>query len=128
MQSKVLVSGILALTLAGCVDTSLPVTKGRISTEDQFLATVAGKTISNSDTTISIKHNGTITGVTHGNEISGTWEWRDGFWCRTITEPAVTPEDCQVWEITQSQLVITREKGAGEVLRYALPRSVAPVE
>lgn len=114
-------AAIALLTLAACANTALPVMNGRITTEDEFMATAAGRTISNDLATISITRNGRIRGISDGVEIAGRWRWEDGFWCRTITEPVQTPEDCQVWEITNRTLIITRDKGRGERIVYPLP-------
>ena len=116
-----LIALLLPGLLAACANTVLPVTYGRITTEAEFVATAVGRTVSNANTSIAITRNGRITGVTHGNEISGTWEWRDGFWCRTITAPVQTAEDCQVWEVRNGVLRITRDRGTGETLEFRPP-------
>ena len=108
--------------LAACADTALPVTEGRITTEAQFMETVAGKSAANQLAEITIHRDGRITGVSDGVPFAGTWTWQDGFWCRTVTEPVAVPEDCQVWEIRDDLLIITRDRGRGSQLRYALPQ------
>jgi hypothetical protein len=112
----------VAALVAACGDTALPVTDGRITTEQQFMDTVAGKSAANQLAEVSIHRDGRVTGVSDGQPFAGTWEWRDGFWCRTITEPVAVPEDCQVWEIRDGLLIITRDRGQGSQLRYTLPQ------
>lgn len=106
------------LALGACVTTALPVSHGPITTADAFRATVAGKTVANADTTVTIQRNGTLSGSTKGTEISGVWEFRDGQWCRTITAPAPSAEDCQLWRIDGNLVTIQRDSGKGETLRF----------
>jgi hypothetical protein len=114
---------LLAGLLSGCAPTVLPVTQGRIVSAAQFDATVAGKTASNDLATVTIHRDGRVTGVSDGQAFAGTWEWRDGYWCRTITAPVTVAEDCQVWELRDGLLIITRDKGTGGQLRFALPNA-----
>lgn len=116
-----LIGLVLLAALAACAQTVLPVTYGRIMTEQEFVATAVGRTVSNADTSVTITGDGRITGVTHGTEIAGTWEWRDGFWCRTITAPVRSNEDCQVWDVRNGVLTVTRDRGAGETIVFRPP-------
>jgi len=111
----------LSLLLAACAATTLPVTDGRIETEDQFLATVAGRTITNDLARFEIDEGGAFAGISDGQRVAGTWDFRDGFWCRAITSPVDLPEECQVWEVRGDLLIITRDRGRGPSLRFALP-------
>lgn len=108
------------LALAACADTVLPVTHGPVTTAEDFRATAVGKTISNSTTSVRINKNGTLTGITNGTEIAGTWEFRDGAWCRTITSPAPSAEDCQLWRVDGSTVTIKRDRGKGSTLRFVV--------
>lgn len=110
------------LALAACADTVLPVTHGPVTTAEEFRATAVGKTISNSTTSVRINKNGTLSGVTNGTEIAGTWEFREGAWCRTITSPAPSAEDCQLWRIDGAALTVKRNRGQGDTLRFIVSR------
>lgn len=112
---------VLLPILAACTVPAPPLDQGRILTEADFRERVAGKTARSDLATITVAEDGTISGVSDGQAIAGTWEWRDGFFCRTITSPVLTPEDCQVWQITEDELIITRDMGTGGKLIYDLP-------
>lgn len=122
MRAALLIS---FLALPACVDAELPVTEGRIATREAFVNTAAGRTVANADTSVTITRDGRITGITHGNTISGTWEWRDGFWCRTITQPVVTDEDCQVWIVEGNRLTVIRDRGTGDTLAFEIVEASA---
>lgn len=114
--------------LTACVDTVLPVTRGRIMTEDQFRATAAGKTLTGGDTSIAIRRNGTFVGVTAGTQMEGRWRFQDGFWCRSYSKPEGRPDTCEIWAIENRTLVITANQGAGPTYIYALPTPASTVQ
>lgn len=115
-------AAVALFALAACSNTALPVMNGRITTEDEFHATAVGKSISNSQASLAIHRYGRMSGSLNGTPYKGRWRWsEDGFFCRTISEPQPSSEDCQVWEITNRTLVITGNKGRGEKLIFPLP-------
>jgi hypothetical protein len=61
------------------------------SSIDELTAAVSGKTLITETSEIQVGSDGALTGKVGQNldtELSGTWEIRDGQWCRTITAPA----------------------------------------
>ena len=68
-----------------------------------------------------IRPDGTFEGE-FGRRVAGTWQMRDGYWCREITEGVgnVPPSDCQLLEIGGSNLRFTRQKGEGQALDLTL--------
>ena len=116
-----LIALLTLLAVTACANTVLPVTDGRISTEEEFIATAAGRKVVGPNTTFAISKNGRLHGVTNGIEIEGRWVFQDGFFCRSLSKPEGAADDCQVWEIRNRTLIITREKGQGERLVYPLP-------
>ena len=121
MRAKTTLPALMLTALAACAAPVPPVTEGRILTEAQFLATVAGKTASSDLATVTFERDGDIAGTSDGVEIAGRWEWRDGYLCRTITEPVAVAEDCQTWELRDGLLIITRARGTGGQLVFDVP-------
>jgi len=71
----------------------------------------------------SVVHSdGTVTGEFGGNSLTGTWEMRDGYWCRTITLANINapPTDCQILQGDGTNFTVTREKGKGRTTDYTL--------
>ena len=64
-----------------------------------------------------ISEDGTFSGNWNGSGISGTWEFKDGYWCRDMPS-SKTPYDCQLWESDGDKLRVTRNKGKGERFDY----------
>lgn len=85
----------------------------RISTEDDFRKLVVGKKIKCGDKDhYTIRRNGRLTGRFGGETLKGVWEWRDGYFCRTLT--TVRPgTDCQKFEVSAKELRGTRNRGKG---------------
>ena len=71
---------------------------------------------------ISLSDDGTFDGKWDGAPIAGTWEMRDDYWCRVLTEfkesARLGAEDCQLWEFDGASVRGTRNKGC---LLYTSP-------
>lgn len=57
-----------------------------------------------------------------GGEFAGTWEMRDGFWCRALTKGAQGSrvEDCQLLQGDGTTFTATRQKGQGSSYSFTL--------
>lgn len=66
-----------------------------------------------------VRSNGTYDGTWNGQPMSATWEFRDGFFCRILTEfhnaDAIGIEDCQLWrmDVTGTRVRGARDMGNG---------------
>ena len=78
---------------------------------DQYFGDDGGKSIAKSD--------GTIEGDFGGQKLSGTWQWQDGYFCRTSTLGDLDiGSDCLVIEVTDKQMRLTLGKGEGPSIIY----------
>ncbi len=82
-----LLAGPLAL-LAGCVETRLPVTEGRISTAAEFETTVVNREFIAPDERLAILPRGRFSGQDRSSSFAGRWTFQDGQLCLTRTAPA----------------------------------------
>ncbi len=76
---------------------------------------VAGKTLTGADKSkFENSADGSLTGVTgKGDALSGTWEIKDGKWCRTIKEPArLAGSACQTASIKGGTFTLVRDDGS----------------
>ena len=89
----------------------------RITNEADFRANVVGKTLWLDKSFFTIRRRGKLDGTFDGVKVKGVWEWRDGYWCRTLTEPRQNT-DCQHWEQDGKNFRVTREKGKGRGFTY----------
>lgn len=77
----------LALTLALFITTpAMAAAFDRITDRDTFLALIADKSISNRlyGVRLIVADSGEINGAAWGWDITGTWDWRDGYFCRQL--------------------------------------------
>ncbi|QFU09878.1 hypothetical protein PARPLA_00559 [Rhodobacteraceae bacterium THAF1] len=77
---KALTLALVALA-APAVAQDLP----RIETRDAFIGTVAGKTLTTSGISIQATPGGQITGRGLGFNVTGSWTWQDGYFCREMS-------------------------------------------
>lgn len=91
----------------------------RIESESQFLELAVGKTLYLGDTTALALADGRLIVMFKGKEITGSWAWKDGYFCRVLQSYS-TKEDCQLWEYDGEGFQVTRDKGAGKVFLYTL--------
>lgn len=129
MKKVVLLGPVLALSacLDAGSDSGMAGGEGQaITSEAAFVAAVADRQIElqgQPDNNLIIASNGSITGTFGGSNLAGTWAWRDGAWCRTLSEGprGPSPEDCQIWTMTpDGDFSVTRDRGAGGSFVYEL--------
>ena len=55
MRRITLMAVLAATVLSSCMNTVLPVTRGRIETRDQFISTLGDRTVSNGEVTVQME-------------------------------------------------------------------------
>lgn len=116
------------LALAGCMETGMSEgMEGAVITDEaQFLQLIGDRQVhlkGERANNLVIGVDGSITGTFGGANLAGSWEWRDGAWCRTLTEGprGPSPEDCQQWTINaDGDFDVSRNRGQGASFTYVL--------
>jgi len=69
-----------------------------------------------------ISDNGTLNGSWNGMPLVGTYEMRDGYFCRTLSAGpgGASPEDCQLLVLEGTNLMGTRDRGNGASFTYTI--------
>lgn len=98
------------------------VTYTQITTETAFIGGVVGKPLfldSKVKGTVIISADKTWSGEVGPMKMKGTWEWKDGYWCRTLEG---SPDDCQKYEMSSryDAVRVSRDKGNGKVWIYKI--------
>ena len=124
MIKKILSAVALATTLTGCLesdDAMMDMAGMSLTTEQAFREAVVGKTLEFMGNTMVINGDGTISGPWDGRGITGSWEWRDGAWCRIVAIGSEErPEDCQLWSVDGNKATFTRDRGNGVSATYTI--------
>lgn len=92
--------------------------------KDAFMALVAGKELRNSlfDLSLFVSPEGEITGDALGWKITGSWSWKDGYFCREMDwEGYAIPYNCQLVETQEGRTVrFTVDRGTGDSAQFRL--------
>ncbi len=95
----------------------------RISDRDRFVDTVAGRELRMWPLGISlvVEPDGVIRGNALGWDVTGTWEWRDGYFCREMDWSGYAiPMNCQLVEAEGESVRFTVDQGRGDSASFSL--------
>lgn len=109
-----LISSLIATTaLAGCMDMGAKRSTSAAQAVDPLYTSLAGHTFSRSDFTITFKADGSMVGANPA--LTGSWEVRDGQFCRTIVTPArLAGSECQKVTISGDTYTFDGSSGVRE--------------
>lgn len=89
----------------------------RISERNAFIGTVGGKDLKIAlyGLTLNVRDDGSITGRAAGWDISGSWSWENGYFCRDMDWSGYPIEyNCQLVEVNGDRIRFTVDQGAGD--------------
>lgn len=94
-----------------------------ITDKATFLATLGNKNLSNRlyGVNLAVSPNGQIAGTGAGWDITGTWSWQNGYFCREMTwggDPI--PYNCQLVEFNGQDMRFTTDQGTGDSASFRL--------
>ena len=119
-MKKLVLTALLALTAApAAADSFAP-----IKDEQAFLSLVSGKELRNLlyGVSLQVTEGGNIQGSAVGWEITGSWYWDDGYFCREMNWGGdVIPFNCQLVEAEgDDRIRFTVDQGAGDSATFRL--------
>ncbi len=95
-----------------------------VSEKSDFVALVSGKELRNGlyDLSLYVAPTGKIEGEALGWQITGSWSWKDGYFCREMDwEGYAIPYNCQLVEARAGKEVrFTVDRGAGDSAAFRL--------
>lgn len=109
-----------ALTLALALTAMLPGVAHafeRISDRATFLSVVDGKElrIALYGLSLNVRSDGAITGRAAGWDITGSWRWENGYFCRDMDWSGYAIDyNCQLVEVSGDRIRFTVDQGAGD--------------
>jgi hypothetical protein len=92
----------------------------RIETAETFHSLVFDRALTRFGVLLEVGKDGSITGRVMGAPVTGTWEWRDGYFCRDFKGTGRLGYDCQTVELRADSLRFRADRGAGETLDLRL--------
>jgi hypothetical protein len=87
----------------------------RVASRDAFVALTQGRALTALGIRLNVSPEGGITGRAFGRDVSGSWTWEGGFFCRTLSAgDRDLPRNCQLVERRGDVLRFTADRGAGD--------------
>ena len=95
----------------------------RVTEKGAFLTLISGKSLSNRlyGVTLQVTSDGSIAGDALGWDITGAWNWQNGYFCRDMAwggDPI--GYNCQLVEAKGSEMRFTSDQGAGDSASFKL--------
>lgn len=113
------------LTAATCAALLLPQAAAaelkRVENKSEFVQLVQGKTLSRPLVRLNVTPDGQITGRGATWDVTGTWSWENGFFCRDLYWGGDDlGYNCQAVHADGAQMRFTSDRGAGESANFRL--------
>ena len=122
MKAYLVITALLLTACAGPTVVAPPQAfNGQITNQAEF-STIVGRRLTLGDDFVVINADGTFAGNYGGVETFGTWEFRDGYFCRTVTQgpSGPDPENCQINILQGNTLTVKPDRGAGRTVVYTV--------
>ena len=97
------------------LDAYLSEQEGDVDSDTRFVALIEGRELTRFGVRLQVLQQGRITGSGFGFVVGGDWEWRNGYFCRTL-EFAGTgdPYNCQLVLRDGDTLRFIKDQGSGD--------------
>jgi len=106
---------LLALCAALTLPTFAHADTARVSSRADFIALVQDRALTQTGIRLNVRPDGRIEGRALGFQVTGSWNWKDGFFCREMQAGARKIDfDCQLVERNGDALRFTALRGKGE--------------
>jgi hypothetical protein len=87
----------------------------RVTDRGAFVDLVSGRSLTSLGVTLRVLPDGRIEGRAFGSSVTGSWDWRNGLFCRELVAPARSfPLNCQVVQRDGSTLRFIADEGQGD--------------
>ncbi len=93
----------------------------RITDRDTFVSTVQGRELSRLGVSLQVSPNGSIVGRALGRDVTGTWSWENGMFCRTLDAgDRQFARNCQVVSVDGSSIRFHADQGTGDIADFRI--------
>ena len=93
----------------------------KVTTKDNFMALMAGKSLTRPLVNLQVTPDGRISGKGAAWAVSGQWQWKSGFLCRSLEWGGDDlGYNCQSIEADGAKVRITSDKGTGDSAVFRL--------
>lgn len=121
MSPKRFAQGALTGAAALAVSVTASLAFERVDSRDTFVDLVNGRTLTTLGVRLQVSPTGEIRGRAFGQNVTGAWEWQNGYFCRRMQAGNTeVPMNCQLVELNGATLRFTSDRGAGDNARLTL--------
>ncbi|MEY8839089.1 dihydrodipicolinate reductase [Cribrihabitans sp. XS_ASV171] len=114
---RILSTALIALTLAAPAAAEFRT----IGDESTFRSVVDGRTLTRPLIKLQVLPGGRITGTGGGAEVSGSWDWRGGYFCRDLNwRGRDLGYNCQLVSVGGGKIRFTADQGQGDSAEFRL--------
>jgi hypothetical protein len=86
----------------------------RVTDRGAFVSLVSGKSLTSLGVSLSVSPSGSIGGRAFGRDVTGTWTWTGGYFCRTMKAgDKVFARNCQLVQQKAGRVRFIADKGTG---------------
>lgn len=114
---------ILAVSIAGMIGLSTPAWAEfqKVESRSEFVQLISGKTLTRPLVRLRVAPNGTISGKGATWDVSGQWQWKGGYLCRSLEWGGDDlGYNCQEVKVSGSTVRITSDRGSGQSADFRL--------
>lgn len=87
----------------------------RVTDRSAFVRLVDGRTLTTLGVALKVLPDGQIAGRAFGRDVIGSWNWRDGLFCREMAAGSrAFPLNCQVVQLDGTTLRFIADEGQGD--------------
>ena len=93
----------------------------QVTDEARFLDLIEGRELRRFGIRLEVTPSGEIAGRGFGYRVTGDWEWRDAYFCRTMAYGNTEiPHNCQVVAVRGEEMRFVSDRGQGEFADFTL--------
>ncbi len=86
-----------------------------VQNESEFRSLVGGRELTRMGVSLTVSQGGAIAGRAFGRQVTGAWDWQDGYFCRDLAwGDRDFPHNCQQVAIDGDRLRFASDRGAGQ--------------
>lgn len=113
--------GIIAFASSLALCTAAHAEFQKVQSQADFVSAVAGKTLKRPLVALNVTPSGQISGTGAVWDVSGSWAWKDGYFCRNLEWGGDDlGYNCQEVAINGTKIRFTSDKGAGQSADFTL--------
>jgi hypothetical protein len=87
----------------------------RVTDRGAFVSLVSGKSLTSLGVSLTVSPSGSIGGRAFGSDVSGTWTWNNGYFCRTLKAGSRSfALNCQLVQTKPGRIRFVADRGKGD--------------